>query len=52
MVESINSLSRRRERAGVRVDRKEYPLTFILSPWGEEIRTCPLSNSKQSTFNL
>jgi hypothetical protein len=31
------TLPRWRERAGVRVDIKDFPLTLILSPRGEEI---------------
>jgi hypothetical protein len=38
----ILSLSRWRERVGVRVGLELYPLTFLLSPRGEEIRRCPL----------
>jgi len=34
------SLSRWRERVGVRVVSKYIPLTLILSPRGEELRRC------------
>jgi hypothetical protein len=45
-------LSRWRERVGVRVESKYIPLTFILSPWGEEMRRYALLNFKLCTFQL
>jgi hypothetical protein len=47
-----SSLSRWRERVGVRVESKYISLTFILSPRGEEMRRYALLNFKLCTFQL
>jgi hypothetical protein len=39
-------------RVKVRVESKYIPLTFILSPWGEEVRRYALLYFKLSTFQL
>jgi hypothetical protein len=45
-------LSRWRERVRVRVDSRYILLTFVLCPWGEEIRTCALLKLKVCTFKF
>jgi len=48
----ILPLSRQRERVGVRVGSKYFPLTFVLSPVGEEIGPCALLKLKVYTFKF
>jgi len=48
----ITSLSRRRERARVRVDIiMAFPLTFILSPRGEEIKRFYFLNKRKVIYS-
>jgi hypothetical protein len=49
---AILSLSRQRERGGVRVGYKYFPFTFILSSVGEEIGPCALLKLKVCTFKF